>query len=201
MSNFSETSLSEHFFQCSKTCGIGEQRRTVLCKPVTKEGWILPDQSEAAACDAASRPTDRQACNHGDCSAEYHWKTDSWGEVRTVLVVIAIVVLFQGFWYGAFFKILHFTVSVFWLVMFTVSEHLIHRCILLCQGYEYSAVFYCFMTICTVIYFTVLVFAAVWKGLYLVLFQDYQYKYVFNCFITMIQIFFTVLVFAAVRTG
>ena len=93
--HFLETSLWSCLFQCSKTCGIGEQHRTVQCKQITKEGWILPDQSEAAACDAASRPTQRQACNYGDCSAEYHWKTDSWGEVRIVPVAIAIVILIQ----------------------------------------------------------------------------------------------------------
>ena len=111
-------------FQCSKTCGIGEQQRTVQCKQITKEGWILPDQGEVAACNAASRPIQRQACNHGDCSAEYHWKTDSWGEVRIVPIVIVIILLILRYkskqkmmcmlcCFRALSAVMYFTISVF----------------------------------------------------------------------------------------
>ena len=63
----------------------------MTCQQITKEGWILPDQKDVTGCDAASRPTERQACNMGECSAEYHWRPDVWSEVHCCIVLSCII--------------------------------------------------------------------------------------------------------------
>ena len=67
-------------FQCSKTCGRGEQERDVTCREITKEGWLL--SSKVDGCDQSDRPSQIQTCNLGNCHSHYHWQTSPWEQVR-----------------------------------------------------------------------------------------------------------------------
>ena len=39
-------------------------------------------------CDLGERPPDRQVCNLGDCGSGFHWVTDPWEQVPSLVDLI-----------------------------------------------------------------------------------------------------------------
>lgn len=66
--------------QCTKTCGLGLQIRSVTCHRVSKEGWTEPTE-EQQGCDEATKPISRKTCYPGDCNALFHWQATEWTAV------------------------------------------------------------------------------------------------------------------------
>ena len=50
-----------HFFQCSKTCGKSERRRSVSCE------WLRGGHAPTAECGDATRPASLMACEAPAC--------------------------------------------------------------------------------------------------------------------------------------
>ncbi|VDP08363.1 unnamed protein product [Soboliphyme baturini] len=63
---------------CSKTCGTGEQYRTMSCvnKNVDNNGVEVP----VSHCAALPQPVSRRHCSVGSCEAEFYWQADEWSE-------------------------------------------------------------------------------------------------------------------------
>lgn len=90
--------------QCTANCGIGEQRRDVICvKKIDDESRIVPEKNCAAA-----KPDSKQTCIMPNCTGE--WFMSDWSEVIrekivsyifTVLLRPIINVRFLSFFYSA----------------------------------------------------------------------------------------------------
>ncbi|GAB1597885.1 A disintegrin and metalloproteinase with thrombospondin motifs 9-like, partial [Argonauta hians] len=60
---------------CSVSCGLGWQYRSVICNSFSKENWIL---GESLLCKKSEKPLSQRYCNYGDCNGYFFWKVSSW---------------------------------------------------------------------------------------------------------------------------
>nr|CAD7201811.1 unnamed protein product [Timema douglasi] len=64
--------------ECSRTCGVGHQQRSVTCHRVVN-GWPDPRPvAEESSCNHTARPLEQQSCRAGDCLAQFHWSFGDW---------------------------------------------------------------------------------------------------------------------------
>lgn len=79
-------SLSILHSQCSRTCGKGWRKRTVLCKSFSSSRWdqILPD----VACAAELKPKMQETCLLKRCykNKKLQWFVSAWTEVRKLFL-------------------------------------------------------------------------------------------------------------------
>ena len=82
----SESSLSFVHYQCSMSCGVGIQKRTISCRGVASEGWLLPGQRSYSACNQSERPASERYCSYGGCDSSYRWEVSNWSLVSLRLI-------------------------------------------------------------------------------------------------------------------
>ncbi|ESN96178.1 hypothetical protein HELRODRAFT_163212 [Helobdella robusta] len=68
--------------QCSTSCGPGVQKRTISCRAVTIEGWLIQGHHNITYCDPQLRPRMERTCMNRVCNdgKNYHWKAEDWRE-------------------------------------------------------------------------------------------------------------------------
>lgn len=72
------TWLTSDWTQCSRTCGIGIEKRTLSCRAVSMDGRMLPNSRNMSLCDANLRPVVERTCNLGGCHEGFRWMTSPW---------------------------------------------------------------------------------------------------------------------------
>ena len=69
--------------QCSRSCGIGVQRRRPSCHRLNMFGWLDPEPAPDALCSARRQPETVRKC-HRSCSTRHRWKAGDWSQVGTL---------------------------------------------------------------------------------------------------------------------
>uniref|UniRef100_A0A1B6E0Y8 Peptidase M12B domain-containing protein n=1 Tax=Clastoptera arizonana TaxID=38151 RepID=A0A1B6E0Y8_9HEMI len=64
--------------QCSTTCGLGVQHRSVVCHRVNKFGHVDPEPVPSSSCDAKIMPESKKSCQLSPCYAQYSWVPGPW---------------------------------------------------------------------------------------------------------------------------
>ncbi|XP_038060636.1 A disintegrin and metalloproteinase with thrombospondin motifs 9-like [Patiria miniata] len=62
--------------ECSKTCGPGQETRSVTCRAFSPDGWAMPTDDKT--CRQDSKPKDTRPCFIGLCSSDSHWRMGPW---------------------------------------------------------------------------------------------------------------------------
>ncbi|XP_072027188.1 A disintegrin and metalloproteinase with thrombospondin motifs 9-like isoform X2 [Amphiura filiformis] len=64
--------------ECSTSCSLGQQTRSVTCQVFGEDGW--PQDDAVTGCDDKTKPIETKECNYGDCSQDTYWIIGGWSE-------------------------------------------------------------------------------------------------------------------------